>query len=95
MKNLNQVSSRQSKLPSQNKWKELKLRLEKRSKLQPEVEQKRADQANTSKLQVLSEAERLELYNQWDNVRITRFSEETVQSENRKEFEQEKITLKK
>ena len=74
---------------------ELKLMLEKISKFQPEVEQKRADQANTSKLQVLSEAEWLELYNQWDNVRITRSSEETVQSENHKEYEQEKITLKK
>ena len=42
----------------------LKLMLEKISKFQPEVEQKRADQANTSKLQVLSEAEWLELYNQ-------------------------------
>ena len=51
------------------------------------MEEKVVDQANNSKLRILSE------YNRRNNVRITDLSEEIKQSENRKEYEQENVTL--
>ena len=104
-KNLNH---RRSKLLSRNKWRYLKLRLYSNypyrnervikrlvdevtvdfiSKYQSKVEEKVVDQANNSKLRILSE------YNRRNNVRITDLSEEIKQSENRKEYEQENVTL--
>ena len=66
-----------------------------RSKFQRQVDEKVADQANSSKLYVLLQAEWMESYNRRDNVRITGLSEKNLQSENRKEYEQENVALTK